>query len=67
MRPGRSLGRDQGHPQPLLLLQVPGKAVTWETITAYISFTNPLPVPLRGGVFTVEGAGLLPVTQIQLQ
>lgn len=61
------LGLGQGDRDPLLLLQVPGKAVTWETVTAYISFTNPLPVPLRGGVFTVEGAGLLPVTQIQLR
>ncbi|XP_033491232.2 protein-glutamine gamma-glutamyltransferase 2 [Epinephelus lanceolatus] len=51
---------------PELLIQVPGKAVVWEPVTAYISFTNPLPVPLRGGVFTVEGAGLLSATEIPL-
>lgn len=63
----RPTGRGTFTAELLLLLQVPGKAVTWETITAYISFSNPLPVPLRGGVFTVEGAGLLPATQIPLR
>ncbi|XP_075938352.1 protein-glutamine gamma-glutamyltransferase 2-like [Anarhichas minor] len=49
---------------PELLVQVPGKAVQQEQVTAFISFTNPLPVPLKGGVFTMEGAGLLSVTEI---
>ncbi|XP_059190792.1 protein-glutamine gamma-glutamyltransferase 2 [Centropristis striata] len=52
---------------PELLVQVPGKAVLWEPVTAYISFTNPLPVPLKGGVFTVEGAGLLSATEIHVK
>lgn len=74
--PGRCLGLGEDKdgarpctftPQLLLLLQVPGKAATWRNITAYISFSNPLPVPLRFGVFTVEGAGLLAATQIPLQ
>lgn len=39
----------------------------WEKVSAHISFTNPLPVPLRGGIFTVEGAGLLPATQVQVK
>ncbi|XP_029687891.1 protein-glutamine gamma-glutamyltransferase 2 isoform X2 [Takifugu rubripes] len=52
---------------PELLVQVPGKAVVWESVSAHISFANPLPVPLRGGVFTVEGAGLLPATQVQVK
>ncbi|XP_068595602.1 protein-glutamine gamma-glutamyltransferase 2 [Brachionichthys hirsutus] len=52
---------------PELLIQVLGKAVVWEQMTAYISFTNPLPVPLKGGVFTVEGAGLLSATEIHVK
>uniref|UniRef100_A0A671VDD9 protein-glutamine gamma-glutamyltransferase n=1 Tax=Sparus aurata TaxID=8175 RepID=A0A671VDD9_SPAAU len=51
---------------PELLVQVPGKAVVREPLTAFISFTNPLPVPLKGGVFTLEGAGLLSATQIHV-
>ncbi|TKS73752.1 Protein-glutamine gamma-glutamyltransferase 2 [Collichthys lucidus] len=50
--------------KPELLVEVPGMAVLWEKVTAHVSFTNPLPVPLKGGVFTVEGAGLLPATEI---
>ncbi|XP_012718407.2 protein-glutamine gamma-glutamyltransferase 2 [Fundulus heteroclitus] len=49
---------------PELQVQVLGKAFVWEQLTAYVSFTNPLPVPLTGGVFTLEGAGLLSDTQI---
>ncbi|KAK5601862.1 lipase 2 [Crenichthys baileyi] len=49
---------------PELHVQVLGKAFVWEQLTAYISFTNPLPVPLTGGVFSLEGAGLLSETQI---
>uniref|UniRef100_A0A3Q3J387 protein-glutamine gamma-glutamyltransferase n=1 Tax=Monopterus albus TaxID=43700 RepID=A0A3Q3J387_MONAL len=52
--------------RPDLLIKVPGKAVVRKQVTAYISFTNPLPVPLKGGVFTVEGAGLLNDTQIHV-
>uniref|UniRef100_UPI0037E7FB4A protein-glutamine gamma-glutamyltransferase 2-like n=1 Tax=Semicossyphus pulcher TaxID=241346 RepID=UPI0037E7FB4A len=52
---------------PELLVQVPGKAFLWEQVTAYMSFTNPLPVPLKGGVFTVEGAGLLSHTEIRVK
>ncbi|XP_040894494.1 protein-glutamine gamma-glutamyltransferase 2 [Toxotes jaculatrix] len=51
---------------PELLVEVPGKAVLQEQVTAYISFTNPLPVPLKGGVFTVEGAGLLSASEIHI-
>ncbi|XP_008309346.1 protein-glutamine gamma-glutamyltransferase 2 [Cynoglossus semilaevis] len=49
---------------PELLVQVPGKAYLREKVTGYISFTNPLPVPLKGGVFTVEGSGLLSATKV---
>ncbi|XP_049929278.1 protein-glutamine gamma-glutamyltransferase 2 isoform X1 [Epinephelus moara] len=52
---------------PEVVIQVPGKAVLWKPVTAYISFTNPLSVPLKGGVFTVEGAGLLLATEIPLK
>ncbi|KAM6937937.1 protein-glutamine gamma-glutamyltransferase 2 [Xenentodon cancila] len=49
---------------PEILIQVVGNAVVRKPLTAYISFTNPLPAPLKGGVFTAEGAGLLFATQI---
>ncbi|XP_034445045.1 protein-glutamine gamma-glutamyltransferase 2 [Hippoglossus hippoglossus] len=44
---------------PELLVQVSGSSVVQEKVTALISFTNPLPVPLKRGMFTVEGSGLL--------
>uniref|UniRef100_A0A7N8WQJ1 protein-glutamine gamma-glutamyltransferase n=1 Tax=Mastacembelus armatus TaxID=205130 RepID=A0A7N8WQJ1_9TELE len=53
--------------RPELLIQVPGKAVVQQQVTAYISFTNPLPVALNGGVFTVEGAGLLYATKVHVR
>ncbi|XP_071761907.1 protein-glutamine gamma-glutamyltransferase 2 [Centroberyx gerrardi] len=49
---------------PQLQIQVPGKTIVYEQVTAHVSFINPLPVQLRGGVFTVEGAGLLFATEI---
>uniref|UniRef100_A0AAQ5YA83 protein-glutamine gamma-glutamyltransferase n=1 Tax=Amphiprion ocellaris TaxID=80972 RepID=A0AAQ5YA83_AMPOC len=52
---------------PELHIQIPGRPVAWEPVTAFISFTNPLPVPLRGGVFTVEGSGLLSAAQIHVK
>ncbi|KAM9753266.1 protein-glutamine gamma-glutamyltransferase 2 [Menidia menidia] len=52
--------------RPELLVQVPGKAFVRQQATAYISFSNPLPEPLRGGRFTAEGAGLLSATQIHV-
>ncbi|XP_008289213.1 protein-glutamine gamma-glutamyltransferase 2 [Stegastes partitus] len=51
---------------PEIHVQVPGKAAIWEQVTAFVSFTNPLPLPLNGGVFTVEGAGLLSASQIHV-
>ncbi|KAM7413886.1 hypothetical protein PAMA_018944 [Pampus argenteus] len=51
---------------PELLIQVTEKLVVREQATAKISFTNPLPVPLKGGVFIVEGAGLLSATKIHV-
>lgn len=50
-----------------VFLQVPGKAIVGKEVTAYISFTNPLPVPLKGGMFTVEGAGLLSASEIHVE
>lgn len=47
--------------------QVPGKTLLWEKATAFISFVNPLPVALKGGVFTVEGAGLLSATRVYVK
>ncbi|XP_038561658.1 protein-glutamine gamma-glutamyltransferase 2 [Micropterus salmoides] len=51
---------------PEVLVQVPGRVTVQKQVTAYFSFTNPLPVPLKGGVFTVEGAGLLSATKINV-
>ncbi|XP_072291815.1 protein-glutamine gamma-glutamyltransferase 2 [Eucyclogobius newberryi] len=53
--------------KPELLVQVPGKAMLFEQLTSMISFTNPLPVQLKRGVFTVEGAGLLAATEVHVK
>lgn len=45
-------------------LQVVGEAVVSRKVTAHITFTNPLPVNLKGGVFTVEGAGLTAAKEV---
>lgn len=47
--------------------QIIGKAIVSRKLTAHISFTNPLPVSLQGGVFTVEGAGLTEAKEIKTQ
>ncbi|XP_035275703.1 protein-glutamine gamma-glutamyltransferase 2 [Anguilla anguilla] len=49
---------------PQLVVKVLGEAVVSRKVTAHIAFTNPLPVSLRGGVFTVEGAGLTRAKEI---
>ncbi|KAM9376109.1 protein-glutamine gamma-glutamyltransferase 2-like [Pholidichthys leucotaenia] len=51
---------------PEIVIKVPGKTLVKKEVKAYIFFINPLPVPLKGGVFTVEGAGLLPATEIHV-
>ncbi|KAI1890023.1 hypothetical protein AGOR_G00168950 [Albula goreensis] len=51
---------------PQLMVKVLGEAMVSRKVTAKISFTNPLPVSLRGGVFTVEGAGLTSARKSQL-
>ncbi|KAK2824084.1 hypothetical protein Q5P01_021259 [Channa striata] len=51
---------------PKIQVQVMGRVVVRERVTAYFSFTNPLPVPLRDGVFSVEGNGLLNATTINV-
>ncbi|KAG7468691.1 hypothetical protein MATL_G00145710 [Megalops atlanticus] len=50
---------------PQLAVKVLGEAVVSRKVTAHITFTNPLPVSLRGGVFTIEGAGLTAAQEIQ--
>uniref|UniRef100_A0A3P9DJP5 Transglutaminase 2, like n=1 Tax=Maylandia zebra TaxID=106582 RepID=A0A3P9DJP5_9CICH len=52
--------------RPDVFIQVGTPAFVREQVKASISFTNPLPVPLKGGVFTVEGAGLLSSTKIHV-
>ncbi|RVE72107.1 hypothetical protein OJAV_G00058570 [Oryzias javanicus] len=52
---------------PELAVQLQGRAVVQQQMMANISFTNPLPVPLKGGVFTVEGSGLLSAAQINVE
>ncbi|XP_041693280.1 protein-glutamine gamma-glutamyltransferase 2-like isoform X2 [Coregonus clupeaformis] len=50
---------------PQLHVKVVGDAVVSRKLIAHISFTNPLPITLRGGVFTVEGAGLTAPRELQ--
>ncbi|KAL1256880.1 hypothetical protein QQF64_012425, partial [Cirrhinus molitorella] len=50
---------------PVLNIKLVGKAILSRKLTAHISFTNPLPVSLQGGVFTVEGAGLTEAKEIK--
>ncbi|CDQ73560.1 unnamed protein product [Oncorhynchus mykiss] len=50
---------------PQLHVKVVGDAVVSQKLIAHISFTNPLPITLRGGVFTVEGAGLTAPRELQ--
>ncbi|CAL8357357.1 unnamed protein product [Lota lota] len=52
--------------KPELSIKVPGWVILNRRITTFISFTNPLPVPLKRGVFTVEGAGLLSTKEIRV-
>ncbi|CAL8324168.1 unnamed protein product [Gadus morhua 'NCC'] len=52
--------------KPKLSIKVPGWVILHRKITTVITFTNPLPVPLNRGVFTVEGAGLLPTKEIRI-
>ncbi|KAL2093176.1 hypothetical protein ACEWY4_010488 [Coilia grayii] len=49
---------------PRLHIKVTGEAVISQKVTAIITFTNPLPVTLKDGVFTVEGAGLTAATEV---
>ncbi|XP_063052954.1 protein-glutamine gamma-glutamyltransferase 2-like [Engraulis encrasicolus] len=49
---------------PKLNIKVTGEAAVGQKVTAYITFRNPLPVTLKDGVFTVEGAGLTAATEI---
>ncbi|XP_057699652.1 protein-glutamine gamma-glutamyltransferase 2-like [Corythoichthys intestinalis] len=51
---------------PKVIVQVSGKAYRRQQSTCTLSFTNPLKVPLKGGVFTVEGAGLLCPTEVKV-
>ncbi|XP_058244165.1 protein-glutamine gamma-glutamyltransferase 2 [Hemibagrus wyckioides] len=50
---------------PKLHIKITGEAMVSRKLTAVISFTNPLPITLTGGVFTVEGAGLTGAQEIQ--
>nr|XP_006641558.1 PREDICTED: protein-glutamine gamma-glutamyltransferase 2-like [Lepisosteus oculatus] len=43
---------------PRLVVKVIGEAVVSQPLKAQITFVNPLPVTLRGGVFTTECAGV---------
>nr|XP_019957689.1 PREDICTED: protein-glutamine gamma-glutamyltransferase 2-like [Paralichthys olivaceus] len=52
---------------PELLVEVPGSIIVQEKVTAFISFTNPLTVPLKRGMFTVEGSGLLSASEIYVK
>ncbi|XP_023683026.1 protein-glutamine gamma-glutamyltransferase 2-like isoform X1 [Paramormyrops kingsleyae] len=49
---------------PELHVKVLGEAVVSRKLIARVTFGNPLPVTLKGGVFTLEGAGLTPAREI---
>ncbi|XP_061686165.1 protein-glutamine gamma-glutamyltransferase 2-like [Syngnathoides biaculeatus] len=51
---------------PKIKVDIDGKICRRRRSSCSISFTNPLKVPLRGGVFTVEGAGLLASTKVKV-
>lgn len=51
----------------IVSLQVCAKTYRGQPATCSISFTNPLKVPLKGGVFNVEGAGLLAATEVKVK
>ncbi|XP_061535440.1 protein-glutamine gamma-glutamyltransferase 2-like [Phycodurus eques] len=51
---------------PQVLVELSGKVSRRQQTTCSISFTNPLQVPLKGGVFTLEGAGLLASTKVNV-
>ncbi|GAA6101797.1 protein-glutamine gamma-glutamyltransferase 2 [Tachysurus ichikawai] len=50
---------------PKLHIKMIGEAMVSRKLTAHISFTNPLPITLTRGVFTLEGAGLTGAQEIQ--
>ncbi|KAJ3596613.1 hypothetical protein NHX12_003017 [Muraenolepis orangiensis] len=52
--------------KPEITIKIPGWVILNQRITTTISFTNPLPVPLQQGVFTVEGAGLVSSKEIRI-
>uniref|UniRef100_A0A8C4Z8Z0 Transglutaminase 2, like n=1 Tax=Gadus morhua TaxID=8049 RepID=A0A8C4Z8Z0_GADMO len=52
--------------KPKLSIKVPGWVILNRKTSTFISFTNPLPVPLNRGVFTVEGAGLLSTKEFRI-
>uniref|UniRef100_A0A4W4FZQ6 protein-glutamine gamma-glutamyltransferase n=1 Tax=Electrophorus electricus TaxID=8005 RepID=A0A4W4FZQ6_ELEEL len=56
--------REVNIPLKMPRLFVIGEAVVSRRLMALISFTNPLPVTLKRGVFTVEGAGLTGAQEI---
>jgi len=49
-----------------LNVQVEGDVVEGKESKASVSLTNPLPVPLRKGVFTVEGPGIGKTLKLKL-
>ncbi|XP_030621148.1 protein-glutamine gamma-glutamyltransferase 2-like [Chanos chanos] len=49
---------------PKLHIKIIGEMVVSRKVTALISFTNPLPITLKGGLFTVEGAGLTEAQEV---
>ncbi|CAH1780198.1 unnamed protein product [Owenia fusiformis] len=50
--------------KPTLIIQAPEKAVLREDFDVTVTFTNPLDVPLTGGEFVLEGAGILRPTTV---
>ncbi|XP_077461034.1 protein-glutamine gamma-glutamyltransferase 2-like isoform X2 [Stigmatopora argus] len=51
---------------PKVFVKVSRRAYLRQQSICTLSFTNPLKVPLKDGVFTVEGAGLLAPTEVKV-
>ncbi|GCB73896.1 hypothetical protein scyTo_0002978 [Scyliorhinus torazame] len=50
---------------PRLTVKVVGEPILYRDLTVQIKFSNPLPITLTGGIFTVEGTGLTDLQEIK--
>ncbi|XP_067853896.1 protein-glutamine gamma-glutamyltransferase 2 [Heptranchias perlo] len=50
---------------PQLAVKVIGEPILYKELTVQIKFSNPLPITLTGGIFSVEGTGLTDLQEIK--